>query len=46
MDGIKLFAKNGKELETLIHVMGIYSKDIGKEFSIEKCAILVMKSRK
>ena len=35
-----------KELETLIHVEKIYSQDIGMEFGIEKCAILVMKSQK
>ena len=45
-DDIKLFAKNEKELETLIHAARIYSQDIGMEFGIEKCAILVMKSGK
>ena len=44
MDDIKLFAKNEKELETLIHAVGIYSQDIGVEFGIEKCVQLVMKS--
>ena len=29
MDGIKLFAKNEKELETLIHTVRSYSQDIG-----------------
>ena len=43
MDDIKLFAKNDKELETLRHSLRIYSQDIGMEFGIEKCAILVMK---
>ena len=46
MDDIKRFAKNGKELETLIHTVIIYSQDIGIEFGIEKCALLVMKSGK
>ena len=46
MDDIKLFAKNEKELETLIHAVRIYSQGIGMEFCIEKCAILVMKSGK
>ena len=46
MDNIKLFAKNEKELETLIHTVRIYSQDIGIEFGIEKCALLVMKSGK
>ena len=46
MDDIKLFAKNEKEVETLIHAVRIYSQDIGMEFDIEKCAMLVMKSGK
>ena len=46
MDDIKLFAKNEKELETLIPAARIYSQNIGIKFSIEKCAMLVMKSGK
>ena len=46
MDDIKLFAKKEKEQETLIHAVRIYSQDIGIEFGIEKCAMLVMKSGK
>ena len=46
MDDIRLFAKNEKELETLIHVVRIYSQDTGMEFGIEKCAMLIMKSGK
>ena len=36
MNDIKLFAKNKKELETLIQAIRIYSQDIGKEFGMEK----------
>ena len=46
MDDIKLFAKNEKQLETLIHAVRIYSRDIGMEFGIEKYAMHVMKSSK
>ena len=46
MDDIKLFAKNEKNLENLINSVRIYSQDIGMEFGIEKCAMLVMKSGK
>ena len=46
MDDIKLFAKNEKELEILIHAVRIYSQNIWMEFGIEKCAMLVMKSSK
>ena len=46
IDDIKLFAKNEKELETLIHTVRKFSQDIRIEFGIEKCAMLVMKSGK
>ena len=46
MDDIKLFAKNEKELKTLIHAVRIYSQDIRIEFGIEICAMLLMKSGK
>ena len=46
MNDIKLFAKNEKELETLIHAVRIYSQYLGMESGIEKCDILVMKSGK
>ena len=36
MDDIKLFAKNEKELKTLIYTVRIYSHDIGMEFGREK----------
>ena len=44
MDDFKLFAKRGKELETLIQTIRIYSQDTGMEFGIEKYAMLIVKS--
>ena len=38
--------KNEKELETLIHAVIKYTQDVGMEFGIEKCVMLVMKSGK
>ena len=35
MDDIKLFTKNEKELEALIHAVRIYSNDVGMEFCTE-----------
>ena len=35
MDDIKLFAKNKREIETLIQTVRIYNQDIGMEFGIE-----------
>ena len=46
MDDIKLFAKNEKVLETLIQAVRIYTQDIGMEFGIETCAMLIMRSGK
>ena len=46
MVDIKLFAKNERELKTLIHAVRIYSQDIGMEFGIEKFTLLIMKSKK
>ena len=46
MDDIKLFVTNEKELEILIQAVRIYSQDIGMEFGIEKCAMLIMKCGK
>ena len=46
MDDIKLLAKYEKELEILIHAVRICSQDIGMEFGIEKCAMLLIKSGK
>ena len=46
LDDTKLFAKNEKELETLIKTEKMYSQDIGMEFDIEKFVMLVMKSGK
>ena len=40
------FAKNEKELETLIKTVRLYNQDIEMEFGIEKYAMLVMKSVK
>ena len=46
MDDLKLFAKNEKDVETLIHVVRIYSQDIRMEFSMEKYTMFVTKSGK
>ena len=46
MDYIKLFAKTKKEFETIIQTVRIYSQDIGMEFGIEKCTMLIKKNGK
>ena len=46
IDDIKQSAKNEKKLETLIQAARIYSKNVVMEFSIEKCAVKIMRSVK
>ena len=46
MDDLKIYAKDRKELESLINTVRIFSEDIGMEFGLQKCAILVMKRGK
>ena len=46
MDDVKVFARTKKELETVIQTVRIYIQDIGMEFGIEKCAILIVKKGK
>ena len=46
MDDLKLYSKSEKELDSLIQTVRIFSEDIGMEFGIEKCAMLVMKRGK
>ena len=46
IDDIKLFAKNEREMEILIQTIRIYSQDVGIDFGIEKCTMLIIKSGK
>ena len=43
MDDLKLYAKDEKQLDSLVNTVQIFSLDIGMEFGIGKCGILVMK---
>ena len=43
MDDIKLYAKNESGLDALVQSVRVLSNDIGMEFGIEKCAMLVIK---
>ena len=40
MDDIKLFDKNGKELEALKQTVKTYSQDIGVEYGVENAPCL------
>ena len=38
MDYLKLFAKNGQDLEGLLNTVKELNNDIGMEFGLDKCA--------
>ena len=42
MDDLKLFGKNEKQVDILVKTVRIFSHDIGMEFGISKCAVLIM----
>ena len=46
MDDLKLYSRSEKGLDSLVQTVCIFSKDIGMEFLIEKCAMLVMEKGK
>ena len=43
MDDLKLYGKSEKELEKLLEVVKVFSEDIGMEFGLDKCAVLILK---
>ena len=42
MDDLKLYSQSEKGLDSLVQTVCVFSEDIGMEFGIEKCAMLVM----
>ena len=46
MDDLKIFAKSEREIKGLVSTVQILSKDIGMEFGIKKCGVLVLKRGK
>ena len=42
MDDLKLYRRSEKGLDSLVQTLRVFSEDIGMEFVIEKCAMLVM----
>jgi len=43
MDDLKLYGRNQKEINTLVHTVRVISSDIGMDFGINNCAMMVMK---
>ena len=46
MDDLKLYSRSEKGLDSLVQRVPVFSEDIGMEFGIEKCAMLVMEKGK
>ena len=42
MDDLKWYSRSEKGLDSLVQTVRLFSEDIGMEFGIEKCAVLVM----
>ena len=43
MDDLKLYGRNEKEINSLVPTVRVFSSDIGMDFRIKKCAMMVMK---
>ena len=43
MDDLKLYARNERDLDSLIQSVRVFSRDIGMQFGVKKCAVLIMK---
>ena len=46
MGDLKLYSRNEKELDLLVQTISIFSKYLGMEFGIEKCAMLLTEQGK
>ena len=46
MDDLKLYSRKEKGLDSLVQTVHVFCKDIGMEFGIRKCAMLVMEKGK
>ena len=46
LDDLKLYSQSEKGLDSLVQTICAFSEDIGMEFGINKCVMLVMEKRK
>ena len=46
MDDLKLFAKSNNQIDSLVNTTYTFSENIGMEFGIKKCRVLVLKRKK
>ena len=43
MDDLKLFGKSYEQIDSLMQTVHTFTMDIGMEFGIKKCGVLVLK---
>ena len=43
MDDLKLFGKNAEQIDSLVSTVHIFSTDIGMEFGLRKCGVVILK---
>ena len=43
MDDLKLFGKSQDQIDSLIQTVFIFSEDIGMEFGLKKCGVVILK---
>ena len=46
MDDLKLFTKSCDQIDSLVNTVHTFNEDIGMEFRIKKCGVLVLKREK
>ena len=46
MDDLKLFGKSHDQIDSLVQTVFRFSEDIGMEFGLKKCGVVILKKRK
>ena len=42
MDDLKLYGKSESEIKGLVSIAEVFSQDIGMEFGVKKCCVIIM----
>ena len=46
MDDLKLFGKSDDQIDSLVQILFTFSEDIGMEFGLKKCGVVILKKGK
>ena len=46
MDDLKLFGKSDQQIDSLVQIVFTFSEDIGMEFGLKKCEMIILKKGK